>query len=121
MTTPGYSREFIEEREAEEAERRRQLEEQQRENARIRERYLKGLDDERAAKRAEHDAEIEASLAADKARAMRSWLAANPGRTEADFERLAWPHLKANLLEERQRQVFEATKAAMRASGKYSF
>lgn len=121
MGTPGYSREFAQQRTAEEAERRRQLEEQQRENARIRERYLKGLEDERAAKRAEHEAELEASLAGDKLRAMRAWLAANPGRTEADFERLAWPHLKANLLEELRAKTFEATMAAMRASGRYSF
>lgn len=38
-----------------------------------------------------------------------AWLADHPGKTLADFESMAWPFLKANLLGQREKAVYEAT------------
>jgi hypothetical protein len=39
----------------------------------------------------------------------------------AGFERQAWPHLRANFLEERRRAAAEHYKQALRARGDYTF
>ncbi|CCF83596.1 hypothetical protein [Nitrolancea hollandica] len=93
MGTPGYSREFAQQRTAEEAERQRQLEEQQRENARIRERYLQGLEGEREAARRKAADDLEAELAPHKEQEKRAWLIDHPVATAADFERV-WPLIR---------------------------
>jgi hypothetical protein len=45
---------------------------------------------------------------------MGQWLTDHPGKAEADFQREAWPHLRANLLEARQARRDEAARAEAR-------
>lgn len=40
---------------------------------------------------------------------------------ERDFERLAWPHLWTNLINERQRELFQNEIQARLRSGRYGF
>jgi hypothetical protein len=46
----------------------------------------------------EHQAMIDRKLEQPKQRIKHEWLAAHPGHSEKDFESLAWPHLKINLM-----------------------
>ena len=51
---------------------------------------------------------------------MREWLANHSGKTEKDFHAQAWPHLRLNVIAERERQQGEAIKAGLRWTGRYS-
>jgi regulator of protease activity HflC (stomatin/prohibitin superfamily) len=68
---------------------------------------------------AKREAAINASLAADKETAKRSWLAEHPGHSDEEFERVAWPHLKQNLLEARDVSAAEIITQELRATGNY--
>ncbi len=107
----------IAEREAEEA---TQLERQARANAEARARYLAKLDAEKAERHAANEAKLEAEIAPERGRAMREWLANHAGKTERDFMAQAWPHLRLNVIAERERQQGERVKAGLRATGRYS-
>jgi vancomycin resistance protein YoaR len=93
---------------------------QQAENAELRRKYLNGLAAAKAAKQAEHDAEVDAELEPAKQTLMRGWLANNPDQTEGDFEKKAWQHLRTNLIEQRKTAAMEATEQQLRASGRYN-
>ncbi len=103
---------------------REELEEQaerDRQNAASRDRYLAKLEAERAELRAAAETKLEAEIAPTRLRLMRDWLANHPGLSEKEFHTHAWPNLRLNVIEERERRQFEATKAAMRSTGRYSF
>jgi hypothetical protein len=103
---------------------REELEEQaerQRRNEEARARYLATLEAERAARRAADEAKLEQELSPERERLKRSWLADHPGKSEKEFHTQAWPNLRLNVIEERDRRQMEATKAAMRSNGKYTF
>jgi monoamine oxidase len=101
-------------------ERDRTLARQQSANAEARARYLNKLDDERAAKQSEYDAEIDRELEPQKQRLMREWLANNPTFTASDFEKKAWIYLRQNLMEKRDSDAMEATRRGLLESGRYS-
>ena len=101
-------------------ERDRVLSRQQSDNAEARQRHLNSLETARAAKLREYDAAIDAELAPERARLERAWLADHPNDTPADFEKKAWHHLKANLIEQRSAEAMEATKQQMAKTGRYS-
>jgi len=105
------------EREERESAAGRQLAANARENAAVRARYLAGLTAEREAKRRAAEAADEQALVDDgkHRRVRREWLAAHPGSTTADFDGQAWPHLRANILEERRRAAEERSQQALRA------
>jgi predicted DCC family thiol-disulfide oxidoreductase YuxK len=86
-------------------------------NAELRTQRLHTL---RATEEQRRTADRDAALAPVKATEQRRWLAEHPGHTAADFERDAWPHLRANLDEQGRADTVEAEKARLRASGTYS-
>jgi hypothetical protein len=90
-------------------------------NQEARRAWLASLEEARASKRAEWEAQVEEEIAPERERLQRAWLAAHPGKSEADFFTHSWPHLRQNVIAERERQQIEATEARMRASGQYSF
>ncbi len=92
----------------------------QAENDETRQRYLTSLNDEREAKAAESQAKIDAELEPQKQILKRQWLADHPGKTENDFNRKAWIHLRQNLVEQRDAEVMNANLKAARATGRYS-
>ncbi|MEJ7862143.1 MAG: hypothetical protein WKF90_10985 [Pyrinomonadaceae bacterium] len=77
------------------------------------------LEAERLTAQAKMDAEIELELASDKKRLQNQWLADNPNKTEADFNRQAWHLLKENLIAERADVQMEVEMRAVRASMDY--
>ncbi len=93
---------------------------QQNQNAELRRKYLAGLEAAKAEKQREYDAEIDRELEPTKQTLMRGWLANNPTFSESDFEKMAWQHLRQNLIEQRTKEAFEAELQAQRASGRYS-
>jgi hypothetical protein len=99
----------------------REQAERDRSNAEVRRQYLAGLDAKRAEEHARAESAVEEQIAPERARAMREWLANNAGKTERDFMIFAWPHLRLNVIAERQRADAEALKAKLRASGRYQF
>ncbi len=94
----------------------RQIAENQQHNAEWRAARRARLAAERTTEQAQRDA---AALAPVKATEQRRWLAEHPGYTVADFERDAWPHLRANLAEQGQQDAVEREKVRLRATGKY--
>jgi len=58
-------------------------------------------------------------LSPEKDRRRREWLANHPERTEQDFERYAWPQLRANLEAQTEATTFEDRKAELLASRVY--
>ncbi|MDQ3255395.1 MAG: hypothetical protein M3R15_16095 [Acidobacteriota bacterium] len=95
--------------------------ERKRQNDAARSRYLASLEAERAERRAATEAKLEAEIGPERERAMRDWLANHVDNSEKDFLTKAWPHLRKNVLAERERQQYEREVAAVRATGKYSF
>jgi hypothetical protein len=87
-------------------------------NDETRRKYLAGLENEKAAKQAERDKQIDTELEPTKQTLMREWLANNPNETAADFEKKAWQHLRTNLVEQRNSEAFELER--QRASVRYS-
>jgi len=106
------------ERESKEAEAEA---ERKRRNDAARGRYLAKLDAERAERRAAAETRLEEEIAPERERLKRSWLADHSGKTEKDFMAVAWPHLRLNLIEERDWRQVEVNKAALLSTGKYSF
>jgi hypothetical protein len=96
------------------------LSRQKSDNEAARQRHLAKLDDDRKAKQAENDAQIELSLAPEKRRLQNEWLANNPNETAADFEKKAWHLLRENLIEQRSADIMNATIQSQAASGIYS-
>jgi membrane protein involved in colicin uptake len=68
---------------------------------------------------AKTEAALNASLAVDKVAAKHTWLADHPGHSAEDFERKAWPHLKANILDARESAAAEVVTQELRAGGDY--
>jgi regulator of protease activity HflC (stomatin/prohibitin superfamily) len=68
---------------------------------------------------AKTEAALNASLAADKVAAKHTWLADHPGHSAEEFERIAWPHLKANILTAREAAAAEVVTQELRAGGDY--
>lgn len=108
------------EREAQEEAARQEQAERDRENARVRAAYRAGLEAKKAAKQAERDAELEAELTPERARLERQWRADHPDQDGRDFQRKAWPALRANLIEARETAQREALRRELLASGRYS-
>jgi hypothetical protein len=88
--------------------RDRTLARQQSENSELRQRYLSKLDEEKAERQRERDAEIDLELAPTKKRLQNEWLANNPTQTVTDFEKKAWHLLKENLLEQHNADSLDA-------------
>ena len=97
-----------------ETEQRRQQAERDRENQAARDRWQAKLAADREAEQQRAAAAFEASLAPTKEQLKREWLANHPDRTPADFDRHAWPQLRANLLADQRQATIERTKAALR-------
>jgi len=96
------------------------LRRQQSDNAEARRKYLDGLAEQRKAKQDEADAELELSLTLEKQQLRNAWLADHPNDTAADFEKKAWHHLKANLIEQRKAAAMEANTEQLKQTGRYS-
>ncbi len=93
---------------------------QQAANAVIRQKYLNGLATTKAAKQAEHNAEIDQSLEAKKQQLMRQWLADHPDKNAADFDKLAWTYLRQNLVEQSEQDNREAVRNSLLKTGRYA-
>lgn len=76
-------------------------------------------DNAKAEARAKMEAKINASLAAEKETAKRAWLANHPDHTAEDFERRAWPQLKGNIMEARDKADTERAINNLRATDRY--
>jgi hypothetical protein len=115
MSAEPYA-EYRREREQRERQQAAELDAARAENERVRETYLKGLEDEKTEKAARDLAALDAELAPERTRLQREWLANNPGKGQQDFLRHAWPHLRANLVEQREhdheQELYERTKAS---------
>jgi hypothetical protein len=119
-TPVGYTEEFRQAHAARIAEQGREQAARDATNAAALKARLASIEADREAERKAADAITEQSLAPDKARVMREWLAQDPARTEAQFNSHAWPQLRLNLIEEKRAAIFEETKERMRASGRYT-
>ena len=115
---------FRKERQAEHAEHLRQQEitaqNSRDENATLRANYLAGLEAAKAEKQAERDAEIDRELQPKKQRLMRDWLANNPDKNEADFNKIAWTYLRQNLIEQGEMDNREAMRNSLLKTGRYA-
>ncbi|MEP7037381.1 MAG: hypothetical protein ABI891_03470 [Acidobacteriota bacterium] len=80
----------------------------ERDNEAARASHLDSLETQRKAKQAESDAQIDLELEPEKTRLQNEWLFANPNETAADFEKKAWRHLRANLIEQRKKDAINA-------------
>lgn len=89
-------------------------------NAETRKQYLGGLEARKVEEAKLRNLEIDAELQPRKQFLQREWLANQPGKTSIDFEKAAWPHLRENLIVERDELARQATIAEGRASGLYS-
>jgi hypothetical protein len=101
-------------------ERDHTLARQQSDNAGTKRRYLDKLDDDRKAKKAETDAELDRQLEPQKQTLMREWLANHPDKTTDDFNKSAWIHLRENLVEQRKAAAVNAEMLAQQATGRYT-
>ncbi len=117
---PKPYEQYRKERDQMEAQVAREAEERKRQNDAARAAWLAKLENEKAERRAADEAKLEEALTPERTRLMREWLA-NTGKTEKDFMRDAWPHLRVNVIEERERAIGESIKKRLRASGQYSF
>ncbi len=107
----------------EERERRAAAEEAERKrlNHEARARHLARLDAEKAERRRQEEERVDQLLAPRRQVEQARWLVANPGKAPADFERLAWPHVRTVLVAELEAERTRQTTAALVASGRYSF
>ncbi len=80
---------------------------------------LARLDAAEAEERRRHDAGLDAQLADRRALEQARWLAANPGKTAADFTREGWPHVRAVLVAELAEAARRRTETAVRAADRY--
>ncbi len=93
----------------------RQRAQWQRENEQVRERREAKMAADEQAQRDADDAADEVRLAPRKAIEMRAWLASHPDKSAADFDKLAWQHLKLNILEQERAEARERLKQRMRS------
>ncbi len=107
-------------RELWEAERDDVVFRQQAANTEARQKYLNGLATAKAAKQAEHSAEIDQSLEAKKQQLMRQWLVDHPDKTAADFDKLAWTYLRQNLIEQGETDNQKAVLNSLLKTGRYA-
>ena len=117
----GYSDEFRQRWEADVAAEKAEQEHRQRQELEARAALRAKLDAEARASQARADAALDAELEPTRLREQRAWLAAHPGKDEADFSKHAWPHLKLNALDELEALRLEHEMVAQRNSGRYSF
>lgn len=89
-------------------------------NAETRRKYLTGLEAEKAEKAKLADIALDIELEPRKQILLREWLAGHPGKTSGDFDSLAWPHLRENLIAEIAESKRRATIAEARESGRYA-
>jgi hypothetical protein len=108
-------------REQREREEAAYFERQKQANAATRKAYLDGLAAKRDAEREEREAKVDAQLEPEKTRARNEWLANHLGKSQSDFEQVWTAHLRANAVQDLERQAGEATKQTLRATGEYSF
>jgi len=101
-------------------ERDRTLARQRSDNNEARARYNTKLEAERAAKKADADAQIEAALAPEKRRLQNEWMVNHPDKTAEDFNKSAWIHLRENLIEQRKNEAMNAEIQLQSATGRYS-
>lgn len=94
-----------------EAERLAEDEARKERNAATRANYLAGLAAKRAEQAHQQQAAIDAELEPQRVRLERQWLADHPEKSATDFQRHAWPHLKANLTEQSKQAAFDRVKA----------
>ena len=78
---------------------------------------LQAEEDERKAQRQK---EIDQKLEPVKVQRMRAWLIDHPYETEKVFNEKVWPLMKANIIEEDQKEALRQLKEQMRRSGRYS-
>ncbi len=109
------------EREQREQQERADQDERVRHNAETRRQYLATLEEKREGERRRAEAEVDRQLEPEKQRARNEWLANHPYQTPTDFENTWKQFLRPNAVENLERQAYEATKQALRATGKYSF
>ncbi len=99
------------------AARERALADQKRLGADSRWRHRANLEAMRKTKESESDTKLDVELG--KATQLRQWLVDHPGKTESDFNREAWHHLRQNLIEQRENDALEAELQAAKTSGIY--
>ena len=118
MSAEPYA-EYRREREQRERQQAAALDAARAENERVRDTYLKGLEDQKTEKAARDLAALDAELALERARLQREWLANNLGKGQQDFLRHAWPQLRANLVQQRERDRERELYERAKASGVY--
>ena len=84
------------------------------ENSAARQKYLNGLESERKERQKAADQALDAEFEPKKRSLMRDWMISNPGKVEADFERLAWPLLRQNLVEQHRDAMRQASREESR-------
>ncbi len=77
--------------------------------------YLAELRAKEREETARAEAGVDAALAPRRAVERDRWLAAHPGRTGADFDNEAWPHLRAVILAEGHEGAATAARARLAA------
>lgn len=109
---------FRERRELAEGEANRNQDYLDRENARAREERLAELEANREAGRQKAEEALNAQLEPTRVRLEREWVAAQSGKTAADFRQHAWPLLRKNLVDDLgQQRVADAEAALRRGAG----
>jgi hypothetical protein len=119
MTSQQPYEQYRREREQRERQQAAELAAARAENQKARDAYLKGLEDEKAEKEVQDLAALDAELASERARLQREWLANNPGKGQQDFLRHAWPQLRTNLVQQREREHEQELYERAKASGVY--
>ncbi len=119
FNTAGYTPEFIARHQAEIAAHEAEEAERERQKAEAQRRFDAELAAQREAEERRHQALVEQALAPRKLVEQRAWLAAHPDKKEADFERIAWPHLKANILDADREEQLRQSAERLRNSGQY--
>jgi hypothetical protein len=69
---------------------------------------------EEDARKAEADAKFDAEVEPIRIRRCREWLVGQPDKTEANFMKRAWPHIRQTLLEDQRERMYQ-----MARGGKY--
>ena len=89
-------------------------------NDEARRRHLAGLDAKRAEERRREEERLDQALAPRRQVEQARWLIANPGRSAADFEQMAWPHVRTILVAEMEDERNRQTVASAANSGRYT-
>ena len=88
-------------------------------NTEARQRRLAKEAQQRAERQRQEEEQLDQQLAPRRKVEEARWLIANPGRTAADFERLAWPHVRTLLVAELEDERSRQTAATLARSGQY--